>query len=91
MVRLQNYTSNYEYFEIGDSFSNNDNVIYILDIFNLYGDTYVSYSFKSEVNLYTDKISTFLTLKSNYPTKIINSITLDKNSPCGCDKIENNE
>lgn len=86
MEKLKNYSSNYESFDVGDSYSNNDNIITILDIFILYGDTYVSYSFKNEVNLYTDNITTFLTLKSNYPTKIINPINSNNNQCCGCDK-----
>lgn len=91
MESLKSYQTNYDIFEVGESFSNGDDVLYILDIFPLYGDIYVSYSFKSELNMFNKKVSDFLITKSNYPTKIINPITSDNNLSCGCDKIESNE
>lgn len=81
MEKLETYQTNYDIFNVRDSFTNGDKTIHILDMFKLYGDTYVSYVFESEQQLYCDEINKFITLKSNYPTKLINKLTT--NSPCG--------
>jgi len=73
MIKLDLYQNNYETFNVRDSFTNGDKTIHILKIFKLYGDTYVSYVFESEPQLYTDLVDKFITLKSNYPTRIINN------------------
>lgn len=86
MENLKSYQSDYDIFEVGESYSNGDEVLYILNIFPLYGDIYVSYSFKSELNMYNKKVSDFLVVKSNYPTKLINPLKSLNNQCCGCDK-----
>lgn len=82
MEKLDTYQTNYEIFNVRDSFTNGEKTIHILDIATLYGDTYVSYVFESETKLYTDKVDKFITLKSNYPTKIINKLTTESLDSC---------
>ena len=81
MIKLDTYQTNYETFNVRDSYTNGDKTIHILKIFTLYGDTYVNYVFESEPQLHTDLINNFITLKSNYPTKLINKLTT--NNSCG--------
>jgi hypothetical protein len=81
MEILETYQTNYEIFNIRDSYTNGENTIHILEISKLYGDIYISYVFESETQLYVDKVDKFITLKSNYPTKLINQLTTTH--PCG--------
>lgn len=87
MIKLQTYQSNYDVFNVRDSYTNGDKTIHILNIFKLYGNTYISYVFDSENQLYTDLVDKFITLKSNYPTKIIKDNKLMTNPLCGCQNI----
>lgn len=83
MEKLLTYNDGEYTLNVGDSFDINETNLMILDLFILYGKTYVSYDYLNEQKLLTDLVDEFINDKKEYFNTIITR-QINENECCSC-------